>query len=366
MSIIHFVQLTREPLILIQSISWVADLEGANEDDQDPSNGDSEDLLIGKLEGISPVGQAGRFTLQADDFVFICNPTDDEGNYIIDCYGEEDYSYENFLDSIDQEMVRISSCLSHHHKHHRYCSTGPAGSRGPRGFTGVTGSAGLKGATGATGLVGATGPSGGPIGTTGSTGPTGATEVGLTGLRGETGSRGETGLPGQNGVDGEIGPQGPTGSTGVNRVTGVGGTTGSKGATGSTGADGVTGATRTTGATGATGVTGVTGAASIIPFASRTTITMSSDATGAALTGSIVGASASFSGISANAGTINLASGALANYAFSMPRAGTITSFAAYFSTTTPLTLGSATVFVTAWVWVSTAPSNIFTPLATV
>jgi BclB C-terminal domain-containing protein len=49
--------------------------------------------------------------------------------------------------------------------------------------------------------------------------------------------------------------------------------------------------------------------------------------------------------------------------AFSVPRAGTITSIAAYFSATAGLVLGLGTATVTAEIWRSPAPpDNIFTP----
>ena len=64
--------------------------------------------------------------------------------------------------------------------------------------------------------------------------------------------------------------------------------------------------------------------------------------------------------------TIDLtgAAGTLLNFAFSVPRAGTITSLAAYFSATAALALGLGTLVITAQVYRSAAPSsNIFSPI---
>ncbi len=51
------------------------------------------------------------------------------------------------------------------------------------------------------------------------------------------------------------------------------------------------------------------------------------------------------------------------NFAFSVPRAGTITSIAAYFSTTLALSLLGTTVTITAQLYSSTTPNNIFTAI---
>ncbi|CZS07509.1 hypothetical protein CDFC105_72499 [Clostridioides difficile] len=58
----------------------------------------------------------------------------------------------------------------------------------------------------------------------------------------------------------------------------------------------------------------------------------------------------------------------MTNFAFSMPRAGTITSISAFFSTTAALSIVGSTVTITATLYQSTAPNNSFTavPGATV
>src|SRR5450756_1555097 len=64
--------------------------------------------------------------------------------------------------------------------------------------------------------------------------------------------------------------------------------------------------------------------------------------------------------------TIDLTGGAgiNTNLAFSVPRSGTITSIAAYFSTTAPLALAGSTITITAQLYSSTTPNNIFSPIA--
>jgi len=54
----------------------------------------------------------------------------------------------------------------------------------------------------------------------------------------------------------------------------------------------------------------------------------------------------------------------VANQAFSMPRDGTITSIAAYMSVAAALSLVGSTVQVTAQMYQSTGPSDLFTPIA--
>jgi BclB C-terminal domain-containing protein len=53
----------------------------------------------------------------------------------------------------------------------------------------------------------------------------------------------------------------------------------------------------------------------------------------------------------------------LSNVAFSMPRDGTITSVAAYFSVGSALTLVETTVTITAQLYSSTTPDDLFTPI---
>lgn len=61
---------------------------------------------------------------------------------------------------------------------------------------------------------------------------------------------------------------------------------------------------------------------------------------------------------------ISNASGTLSNFAFQVPRAGIITSFSAFFSTTAALSLIGSTVTVNAQIYQSVTPNNVFTPIA--
>ncbi|WP_303621311.1 exosporium glycoprotein BclB-related protein, partial [Bacillus velezensis] len=128
----------------------------------------------------------------------------------------------------------------------------------------------------------------------------------------------------------------------------------------------VTGATGATGDTGATGATGITGAGAIIPYASGLPTAVTTIAGGLIGTVSLVGFGNSVTGVNVGGGgAIDLtgAGGTLLNFAFSAPRSGTITSIAAYFSTTAALSLVGSTVTITAQLYSSTVPNNTFTPI---
>ena len=242
-------------------------------------------------------------------------------------------------------------------------ATGATGLPGAMGVTGPTGSTGATGVTGAIGLPGSTGVTG-PTGSTGATGETGA--AGLPGSTGATGAIGSTGATGETGAAGLPGATGVTGATGSTGATGETGAIGLTGATGVTGATGLPGATGVTGATGLAGVTGATGAAgsgSIIPYASGLPAALTTVLGGLLNTSSLVGFGSSSTGVSVTGGIIDLtgAAGTLLNFAFSAPRAGTITSLAAYFSTTAGLSLVGSTVTITAQLFRSTTPDNTFT-----
>jgi BclB C-terminal domain-containing protein len=201
-------------------------------------------------------------------------------------------------------------------------------------------------------------------GATGATGDTGAT--GATGDTGATGTAGATGATGSAGATGATGTAGVTGATGTAGATGATGTAGATGATGTAGATGATGSAGVTGATGTVGVTGATGAAgsgAIIPYASGLPVAMTTVLGGLLNTSSAVGFGSNATNIAITGGTIDLtgAPGTLLNFAFSAPRAGTITSMAAYFSTTAALTLLGSTVTITAQLYSSSTPNNTFT-----
>lgn len=219
------------------------------------------------------------------------------------------------------------------------------------------------GQRGATGATGPTGPSGGPTGPTGATGPIGNT--GTTGTTGPTGATGNTGADGATGPTGATGNTGPDGATGATGPTGATGNTGADGATGPTGATGITGPTGNTGPTGPTGTTGTAGASAIIPFSSGIPLTMTTIAGGLAGTPSLVGFGSSAPSVGILGSTIDLtnAAGTLTNFAFSVPRNGIITAISAFFSTTAALSLAGSTVTVTAQLYRSATPNNIFSPI---
>ncbi len=179
---------------------------------------------------------------------------------------------------------------------------------------------------------------------------------GSKGSKGDKGSRGPRGHTGPAGEDGAPGPQGEPGATGP------AGLNGEPGATGATGVTGATGATGVTGATGATGPAGTGGGGAIIPFASGTTpITLTTIAGGLVGNSSILGFGNATTGVQISDGAIDTTT--IGSYAFSAPTDGIITSFSAYFSTTSALTLVGTTVTITAQLYESSTPNNIFTPV---
>ncbi len=227
----------------------------------------------------------------------------------------------------------------------------PGGPTGPTGATGPTGPAGKTGATGPTGPRGNSGATGasGANGNTGATGPSGSN--GAPGPTGTTGATGSTGATGGTGITGATGPSGSNGATGPI------GTTGSTGATGATGAG-------STGATGATGATGESGAGSIIPFASGTPVTLTTTLGAFTNQLGLIGFGNS-SSVLPSGPFIDLRGGPgiNTNFAFSVPRDGTLTSIAAYFSLTSAESLVGTTVTVTAQLYSSSTPDNFFLPV---
>lgn len=148
-------------------------------------------------------------------------------------------------------------------------------------------------------------------------------------------------------------PAGPTGATGP---------TGPTGATGPTGPTGPAGAVGAIGPTGATGSDGISGGVSIIPYASGLPVSLTAVLGELLNTSALVGFGSSIDGISTLGGTINLTSVTGSSYAFSVPVSGTITSIAAYFSTTLSVNLLSP-ITITAQLYQSTTPNNIFSPI---
>lgn len=128
---------------------------------------------------------------------------------------------------------------------------------------------------------------------------------------------------------------------------------------------GAAGPTGPIGPTGETGPAGLPGTGAIIPYASGLPIVMTSISGGLVGTTSLVGFGNSTTGILSLGGVIDLtgAAGLLSNMAFSVPRAGTITSISAYFSNTLALSLIGSTVTVTAQLFSSATPDNTFTAI---
>lgn len=110
--------------------------------------------------------------------------------------------------------------------------------------------------------------------------------------------------------------------------------------------------------------TSVNGGA-IIPFSSGLPVALTTIAGGLAGTPSFIGFGSSAPGTSVLGSTIDLtgAAGTLLNFAFSMPRNGTIKSMSAYFSTTAALSLIGSTVTITAQLYSSSTPNNSFSPV---
>lgn len=101
----------------------------------------------------------------------------------------------------------------------------------------------------------------------------------------------------------------------------------------------------------------------IIPYASGAPVVLTTILGGLTGTTSLVGFGSSAVGVSVLGGTIDLtgAAGTLLNFAFSMPRSGTLKSMSAYFSTTAALSAIGTNITVTAQLYQSTTPDNQFT-----
>jgi len=238
--------------------------------------------------------------------------------------------------------------------------TGPAGVAGPPGPTGPTGPAGVAGPSGPSGP---TGPAGiaGPAGPTGPTGPAGiAGPSGPTGPAGIAGPAGPTGPTGPAGIAGPSGPTGPAGIVGPAGPTGPTGPAGVAGQTGPTGPIGIS-IVGPTGPTGPTGPAGPAGTGAIIPFASGNPVALTSLLGGAPGTGALIGFGNATEGVPVSGPTIDVTS--VPNYAFSIPRAGTITAVSGFFSSTTALALIATTVTIHGELYCSSIPANTLAPV---
>ena len=207
-------------------------------------------------------------------------------------------------------------------------------------------------------------PTNGATGAQGLRGPQG--HNGKNGKKGDKGDKGHRGEDGQRGCNGATGARGPAGPAGASGATGVGVTgptgptgpsTGVTGPTGPAGATGVTGPTGRTGPTGVTGPTGLVAGAAIIPFASGDeTIAFSLVQGDTTSEGAILG----FGDFGTTTDvTSPIDAGIDSNFAFTVPRNGTITSLAATFVTANSVALASD-VTIRADVYTAPAGSNFF------
>lgn len=107
--------------------------------------------------------------------------------------------------------------------------------------------------------------------------------------------------------------------------------------------------------------TAAAGGGAIIPYASGTPAVMTTILGGLVGTTSVVGFGINTPGVSLVGGLIDATS--LTNMAFSVPRDGTITSIAGFFSNTVALALVGTTVTVQAQLYSAPAGSNSFAPV---
>jgi len=151
--------------------------------------------------------------------------------------------------------------------------------------------------------------------------------------------------------------QGQTGATGA---TGAPGATGATGPAGAPGAPGATGPAGAPGAIGPTGSAGPAGNGTIIPFVSGTPLNLAFNNIGLQPSIGLLGFGGSTSGDYSPGSSLGSIVTPSVSYSLSMPRAGTITSITAYFSTTTPLSLGSHTLNVWTSIYASSVPNDTF------
>lgn len=128
---------------------------------------------------------------------------------------------------------------------------------------------------------------------------------------------------------------------------------------------GPTGPTGPAGPAGIPGATGLAGSGAIIPYASGLPVALTTVLGGLANTNATMGFGNSTDGILLIGGLIDLSGSAGLNldHAFSMPVDGTITSISAYFSTAAGVSLIGSTVSITAQLYSSTTPDNLFSPI---
>ncbi|MED3552023.1 exosporium glycoprotein BclB-related protein [Cytobacillus praedii] len=139
-----------------------------------------------------------------------------------------------------------------------------------------------------------------------------------------------------------------------------------RGPQGLRGLQGIQGPAGAPGLPGPPGTPGIPGASAIIPYASGLPVALSTVLGGVAATQGLIGFGSSGPIVSVLGAPIDLtgAGGTLVDFAFSMPRAGIITSISAFFSTTLAVDLLTSTVTIRAQLYRSATPlSNVFNPI---
>jgi len=97
-----------QPLKLIHSLSWSADLQNNSQFSSTNESDDCDQFFKEDLSINTRFDRSGNIVLQKDDFLFVCRPTENEEVYAVDCYAEEEAFDESFYKTVDQVM----DCLS--------------------------------------------------------------------------------------------------------------------------------------------------------------------------------------------------------------------------------------------------------------
>lgn len=185
---------------------------------------------------------------------------------------------------------------------------------------------------------------------------------GSKGSGGAQGPQGSQGVHYSHGEQGEEGPQGVQGPHGPQGEQGPQGLPGPQSPQGEPGPQGLPGPQ---GPQGVQGPEGSPSVGTLIPFASGLPVSLTTNTDGSPGSSPLIGFGNSASGISIRGGNINLtgATGILMNFAFSVPKSSKITDIAAYFSTTRTLSFPGNIITITAQLYQSITPNNIFTPI---
>lgn len=165
-------------------------------------------------------------------------------------------------------------------------------------------------------------------------------------------------------VPGPIGFTGPTGAPGIPGSATLTGATGPTGFTGPTGPTGPIGPTGLGGVTGPAGATGIAGAGAIIPFASGLPVSVATIIGGLFEVVAATAFGSNAVAIITAGGVIDIATTPLLiGLAYTMPRAGTLTSIAGNFTVTAGLNILLSTLTVSAELYTAAPGTSTFTPL---